>query len=107
MKHREIGQILGIPLSEHDEIHGGHRAVADMVKRGRKLFISNLGKEGYRKHLETIRADLQRRHSLNDRERLIQRLIEIRAGLTGCSLGEVGAMRPDFEQLLDEHFPEG
>lgn len=105
LKHREIGEILSVPPSDTDKIKGGHRAVAGMVKRGRNLLVNNLGTEGYRKHLETVRAPLRRQHSLDDRERLIQRMIELSAALTDRPLGEVESMRADLERLADEHFP--
>ncbi len=107
LKPTEIGEILNIPRSDTDKNRGGHRTVVDMVKRGRNLLVANLGEEGYRKYLETVRTHLRRYRSLDDRERLLQRMIELRAALRDSPLEEVEAMRPAFERLVDEHFREG
>lgn len=102
LSHREIGRMLGIPPSEHDQRHGGHSRVAGMIRRGRGHLIENLGEDGYRKN----REDLRRWHELNARERIVQRMAEITAGLKDQPLEKTEAMKPDFERLLDEHLSE-
>ncbi len=102
LSHREIGTKLSIPLSDHDRVHGGHGKVRGMVKRGRARFTKMLGAEGYGQYIE----DLSRWHELDERQRIVQSLIETTAGQTGRPLEEVEAMRPRFERLLDEHLSE-
>jgi hypothetical protein len=107
LKRREIGEILGVPLSDDDRKQGGHKGVANMIWRGRKLLKDNLQEEGYKQHIANIRTDLKRRHvTRGTREGLIERLLEASAGITGLPLGAIEERKTELEHLLDKYVPE-
>lgn len=69
LTHREIGKELGIPLPEDFDYKGDHPTVRQMVKRGRSILERVLGKGGWQKQIEAMRAEAQRWNSLTDVEK--------------------------------------
>lgn len=107
LEHREIGEILRVPQTEKEvREHGGNRAVGHSITRGQKLFISNLGEDGYRTHIEAVRPYLRRWHALSDRQRLVQRMLGLYDALNVRPPHMPEPGRPDFERLVEKHFPE-
>jgi hypothetical protein len=56
LSYTEIGEQFKKAPTLHDEIKGGHKTASNMVKRGRKILEQALGKEGWRKQAEAMRA---------------------------------------------------
>ena len=104
--HRQIGEILLVPRTETDVNQGGQRNIGRMVERGQQLLKNALGEAGYSAHIEAVKPDLLRRHSLSGRDRLVLRMMELTAGLTGRTADEAEVLRGDIEWLADKHFPE-
>jgi hypothetical protein len=69
LTHREIGKELGIALPEDFDYKGDHPTVRQMVKRGRSILERVLGKRGWQKQIEAMRAEAERWNSLTDVEK--------------------------------------
>jgi hypothetical protein len=72
MKHRQIGELMNVPLPASSEQQGGHVTVREMVKRGRRVLREAFGSEGWRKRVEDMKADQARWDSLTHAERILE-----------------------------------
>jgi hypothetical protein len=70
LSHREIGDALGLPLTEVDKRQGGHQKAKERVREGRKLFREALGgEEGYLNYVEQKKQEVRRWSSLSTEQR--------------------------------------
>lgn len=69
LTHREIGERFGILLPVDFGYKGDHATVRKMVLRGRRVLERALGAEGWRKQVETMRAEAKRWRSMSEPER--------------------------------------
>jgi hypothetical protein len=74
---REVGEALRLPLSERDQIQGGHARANQYVREGRRIFESAFGKDGYSKYIETKKAEVARWRSLSLEQRHAELYSEI------------------------------
>jgi hypothetical protein len=76
LTYREIGEELGIPRPKDLEIKGDYPRVRQMVNRGRKILVLALGEDGWRRHIEAMKAEAKRWNSLSDLEQDVEGWIE-------------------------------
>jgi hypothetical protein len=70
LSHREIGAALGLPLTEWDELQGGHQNAKYRVREGRRLLHEAFGgEEGYSGYIERKKQEAQRWTSLSTEQR--------------------------------------
>lgn len=67
--HRGIGERLGVPAPADVGIKGDYPAVRKMVGRGRKFLELALGEEGWRRQIQAMQAEANRRSHLTETER--------------------------------------
>jgi hypothetical protein len=61
LTHRQIGEVLDVPLTAYSRLKGGHDTVSKMVQRGRTILESAFGEEGWREKAQAIKADAEAR----------------------------------------------
>jgi len=76
LTYKEIGDRLGIPLPANFSYKGDHAAVRKMVDRGRRLFRTGLGDEGYASHVASMKEEARRRRNMSEMERESEDLAE-------------------------------
>jgi hypothetical protein len=76
LTHREIGEELGVPPPKDFEIKGDYARVRQMVIRGRKILVLAIGEDGWRRHIEAMRAEAKRWNSLDEVEQEVEGWIE-------------------------------
>jgi hypothetical protein len=66
LTHREIGDALGLPLTETDKRQGGHQKAKERVREGKKLLREAFGsEEHYSNYIEQQKQEAQRWRSLS------------------------------------------
>ena len=76
LTYKQIGERLGVPPPADFSYKGDHAAVRKMVGRGRTFFRTGLGDEGYASHVEAMKEEASRRHSMSEVEREAEDLAE-------------------------------
>jgi hypothetical protein len=76
LTYREIGQELGIPPPRNVDIKGDYSTARMAVNRGRKILEKALGRDGWSKRAETMKAQAARWNSLSGKEKLRKTLAE-------------------------------
>ena len=74
--YRRIGEELGVPLPQDFAYKGDHPTVRQMVSRGRNILERALGKDGWRKRIDTMRTEAKRWNALTDLEQCAEDLAE-------------------------------
>lgn len=69
LKHREIAEELGIPLSEWARNKGDFSTVREMIKRGRGILKQAYGEKGWQRIAEALKADAEHWRALSSEER--------------------------------------
>jgi hypothetical protein len=69
MTYREIGTEFGIPPPSNFDYKGDHPTVRKMVSRGTRILEKALGKDGWRKKVELMRAEVARWSTLSKEKR--------------------------------------
>jgi hypothetical protein len=64
LTYRKIGEELELPRPKDFEVKGDYARVRQMVSRGRKIIFLAIGKDGWRRHIEAMRAEAKRWNSL-------------------------------------------
>ncbi len=72
----KIAERLGLSTGEKYRIKGGHRTVEKMAERGRKLLEGALGKEGWQKRIEAMKADAKWFRGLSSTQQAIYSQLE-------------------------------
>jgi hypothetical protein len=75
--YRRIGEHLDVPLPQDFSYKGDHPTVRQMVSRGRNILERALGKEGWRKHIDTMRAEARRWNGLSNLEQCAESMAEV------------------------------
>jgi hypothetical protein len=76
LTYRQIGEELELPPPKDFEYKGDHPTVRQMVTRGRSILERALGKEGWRDHIEVMRAEAKRWASLSEVEQAAESMAE-------------------------------
>jgi hypothetical protein len=76
LTYREIGEELGIPRPKDFEIKGDYARVRQMVIRGRKILVLAIGEDGWRRHIEAMKAEAKRWNSLSEVEQEVEARVE-------------------------------
>jgi hypothetical protein len=76
LTYREIGEELDVPPPKDFEIKGDYPRVRQMVIRGRKILVLALGEDGWRRHIEAMKAEAKRWNSLSEVERDVEDWVE-------------------------------
>jgi hypothetical protein len=76
LTYREIGEELGIPRPKDFEIKGDYARVRQMVIRGRKILVLAIGEDGWRRHIEAMKAEAKRWNSLSEVEQEVEAWVE-------------------------------
>jgi hypothetical protein len=76
MTYREIGEELHVPPPKDFEIKGDHPRVRQMVIRGRKILVLAIGEDGWREHIEAMRAEAKRWNSLDEVNQEVEDWVE-------------------------------
>jgi len=76
LTYREIGNELDVPRPKDFEIKGDYARVRQMVIRGRKILGLALGENGWRRHIEAMKAEAKRWNSLSEVEQEVEGWIE-------------------------------
>ena len=66
--YRRIGEELDVPVPQDFKYKGDHPTVRQMVSRGRNILERALGKEGWQRHIDTMRAEAKRWNELSNLE---------------------------------------
>jgi hypothetical protein len=78
LSYAEIGRQLGVGQTPTDEHKGDNTRVRTrVVPQGRVHFRQALGEEGYEQYIESSKAEIARRQSLNENERYIEDFAEV------------------------------
>jgi hypothetical protein len=64
----EIAKRFDLPVTEKECDKGDHPQVRQMIKRGRNILEGALGKEGWQKQLEAMKADAEEFRNVNSIE---------------------------------------
>lgn len=76
LTYREIGEEVGVPRPKDFEIKGDYARVRQMVSRGRRLLVLAIGEDGWRRHIEAMKAEAKRWNSLSEMEQEVEGWIE-------------------------------
>jgi hypothetical protein len=76
LTYRKIGEELDLPRPKDFEVKGDYARVRQMVSRGRKIIFLAIGKDGWRRHIEAMRAEAKRWNSLSDVEQEAEGFVE-------------------------------
>jgi hypothetical protein len=76
LTYREIGEELGVPRPTDFEIKGDYARVRQMVSRGRRFLVLAIGEEGWRAHIEAMKAEAKRWNSLSDFDAEVEGWVE-------------------------------
>jgi hypothetical protein len=76
LTYREIREELDVPPPKDIEIKGDYPRVRQMVIRGRKILVLALGEDGWRRHIEAIKAEAKRWNSLSVVEQDVEDWVE-------------------------------
>jgi hypothetical protein len=76
LTYREIGEELDVPQPKDFEIKGDYPRVRQMVNRGRKILVLALGEDGWRRHIEAMKAEAKRWNSLSEVEQEVEGWVE-------------------------------
>jgi hypothetical protein len=76
LTYREIGEELDVPPPKDFEIKGDYARVRQMVTRGRKILVLALGEDGWRRHIEAMKAEAKRWNSLSEVEQEVEDWVE-------------------------------
>jgi hypothetical protein len=76
LTYRKIGEELELPRPKDFEVKGDYARVRQMVSRGRKIIFLAIGKDGWRRHIEAMRAEAKRWNSLSDVEQEAEGFVE-------------------------------
>ena len=76
LTYAQIGQRLGVPPPADFGYKGDYTAVRKMVSRGRTFLEAGLGAEGYASHVETLKAEANRRSGMSEAEPKAEDLTE-------------------------------
>jgi hypothetical protein len=70
LTHPHIGELLGMPPSDADQIKGYAQAASDAIERGRRILEGAFAEDGgWKKKAESMRADREWWQSLTEEER--------------------------------------
>lgn len=76
LTYRQIGKEFELPPPKDFEYKGDHPTARQMVMRGRSILERALGKEGWREHIESMRAEAKRWSSLSEVEQEAESMVE-------------------------------
>jgi hypothetical protein len=76
LTYREIGEELHVPPPKDFQIKGDHPRVRQMVIRGRKILVLAIGEDGWREHIEAMRAEAKRWDSLDEVNQEVEGWVE-------------------------------
>jgi hypothetical protein len=76
LTYEQIGERLGAPTPAGFGYKGDYASVRKMVSRGRTFLKAGLGAEGYASHVETLKAEAERRSTMSEPERKAEDLTE-------------------------------
>ena len=76
LTYREIGEELDVPPPKDFEFKGDYPRVRQMVIRGRKILVLALGEDGWRRHIEAMKAEAKRWNSLSVVEQEVEDWVE-------------------------------
>ncbi|MEJ7816210.1 MAG: hypothetical protein WKF53_13640 [Rubrobacter sp.] len=69
LSNRQIAEALCMNLPADVLIKGDHPTVRKMIRRGRSALVAALGEEGWRAHVQAMKADAERWHSRSENQR--------------------------------------
>jgi hypothetical protein len=95
LKDRELGELLQMPPTDHDVIKGDNQTARKTADRGREFLEKALGKEGWKKQIEAMTAEVVWWRSLSKEERGVVRKAEEK----GSTLEE---RREELEEELEQ-----
>jgi hypothetical protein len=72
MSSIQIAERFGLNITEKYRDKREHPTVRHMIKRGRKMLVSALGTEGWRKQVEAMKAEADRWQQLSAEEQIIE-----------------------------------
>lgn len=72
MTHREIGDLMNVPVPDTSAQCGGHVTVKKMVERGRRNLEEAFGEEGWLERIEVMKADKAWWRTLTRAERYLE-----------------------------------
>jgi hypothetical protein len=111
LSYKEIGQRLGVPQTPSDKRRGDNTRVrTKIVRQGRAYFEKALGgEEGYKQYVDSSRAEIARRQSLDEDERYIEDYAEI-SKLPVSTMRRIMTATYDelatWQQTLDPNHPD-
>lgn len=76
LTYRQIGEEFELPPPKDFKYKGDHPTARQMVSRGRSILERSLGIEGWREHIEAMRAEAKRWSSLSEVEQDAERMME-------------------------------
>jgi hypothetical protein len=76
LSYKDIGEELRIPLPPNSEIKGSHDTVRKSVKRGLDLLRQLFGQDGWRKRLDSMKAEAEWYKALSEEERIVEDLAQ-------------------------------
>lgn len=72
----KIAERFRLPISEKYRTKNEHKGVLEMVKRGRKMLERALGKDGWQKQVEAMKADAEWYSKLSTKEKAVQAMVD-------------------------------
>jgi hypothetical protein len=95
LSNPELGELLRVTATDHDVIQGDNQTARKTADRGRELLEKALGKEGWKRQVEAMKADVVWWRSLSTEQRKVVRNAEAK----GSTLEE---RREELEEELAE-----
>lgn len=95
LSNPELGKLFRLPATDHDVDKGDNQTARKRADRGREFLEKALGKEGWKKQIEAMRAEVVWWRSLSKEERGVVR----RAEEKGSTLEE---RREELEEELEQ-----
>lgn len=106
LTYRQIGEELEAPPPKDFEYKGDHPTARQMVLRGRSILERTLGKEGWREHIEAMRAEAKRWSSLSEVEEAAEGMVESLEYPYEEALRIAEEQHAEIERLRAEKHPE-
>jgi hypothetical protein len=95
LSNPDLGELLRVPATDHDVIKGDNQTARKTADRGRELLEKALGKEGWKRQVEAMKAEVVWWRSLSTEQRKVVRNAEAK----GSTLEE---RREELEEELAE-----
>jgi hypothetical protein len=78
LKHRQIGDELGVPPPPSSIERGGNDTVRRMIERGQSFLMRMFGDDGWQERLSSMKAEAARYRALSEEEQIIEDMADSR-----------------------------